>query len=389
MEAEGRSPPYPGRNSSNLAMNIFEIGLSDRLRGGFTVVFSDMLGYKCGNGRPTWSCVVTAAGSDWSVCIYPNGVDEASEGCLSCYLVNESTDAVDAAYTMVLCDERGNGIGRHQTFGSVTFAPRDDPQFLCMNGLSRVCPASARDSLTVRVSLATFGRLTARALDKLPSIEHAEEFARLRGFCFSPLLLTGLMSDFTILARRNDIDIRSDSDSNSNSSEDWVSFSVHKLILSFASPVLKTMIESGMSESASSELRITDADAEVVRQFVYFLYAGCFCEPPDAEPMLALAHRYEIPELQDACETILRRRLTTNNVLHVVGLAELYNTYRLKNAAIAYIARNASTLLQDPSFMSSMSMELCREVMCAMAGVSGCAAQPADADRKFKKQRLT
>jgi hypothetical protein len=197
------------------------------------------------------------------------------------------------------------------------------------------------------------------------------------------------MSDFTILARRNDIDISSDSDSNSNSSEDWVSFSVHKLILSFASPVLKTMIESGMSESASSELRIADANAEVVQQFVYFLYAGCFSEPPDAEPMLALAHRYEIPELQNACETILRRRLTTNNVLHVVGLAELYNTYRLKNAAIAYIARNASTLLQNPSFMSSVSVELCREVMCAMAGVSGCSAQPADADRKFKKQRLT
>jgi hypothetical protein len=175
------------------------------------------------------------------------------------------------------------------------------------------------------------------------------------------------MSDFTIVARHVWDDATSQ-----DTDEDWVSIPVHKLILCYRSEVLMAMLKLGMSESTIGELRITDCDAAVVQDFVLYLYTGRGDPGPHAEPLLVLAHRYEMRELQCLCEHHLQADLTADNALHVLSLADLYHLPELRTAVLIYIGRNPVTLLKS----RKLSPELCLEVMCAMAGVNISEAQP-------------
>jgi hypothetical protein len=89
------------------------------------------------------------------------------------------------------------------------------------------------------------------------------------------MLVSGCFSDFTIIARR------------SSNAEEPVRILVHKLVLSLRSAVLRTVIESGMSENASCEFRITDFDAAVLQECLRFMYADKCDVAPHTEALLA------------------------------------------------------------------------------------------------------
>jgi hypothetical protein len=185
------------------------------------------------------------------------------------------------------------------------------------------------------------------------------------------MLVSGCFSDLTIIARR------------SSNAEEPVRILVHKLVLSLRSAVLRTMIESGMSKSASCELRITDFDAAVVQEFVRFMYADKCDVASHTEALLALAHRYAVPELQHLCEHHLLTNVTANSVLHVLSLADLYSSAELRKSVLTFIVNNAAALLKSRMFLPSLSPELCQEVLCAVVGVELSAALPEDYVDRF------
>jgi hypothetical protein len=341
-------------------MSIYETTFRDGLEGSFTVLFSDMTMCSGDNGRCTSSATVEAAGNLWSVQIFANGSGLQCRGCLSCYVMNESSNPTQVSYSVTVQDGEEAELGRFHSFGVVTFQPKGTASNKDRHGEDRVCGSKRLNRVTVCVCLTAPGSQVNRSLDTLPHILNHKNCASDGSAGFLPLLSSGLMSDFTIVARHVWDDATSQ-----DTDEDWVSIPVHKLILCYRSEVFMTMLESGMSESTIGELRITDCDAAAVQDFVLYLYTGR-CDPgPHAEPLLVLAHRYEMPELQCLCEHQLQADLTAGNALHVLSLADLYHLNQLRDEVIGFIGRNAEVMLKS----RALSLELCREVLCAMSGV--------------------
>ena len=79
------------------------------------------------------------------------------------------------------------------------------------------------------------------------------------------------------------------------------SFHVHKFILAARSPVFRAMLSTDMIESRNGYVTIEDADPEIFRQFLYFVYTGQLDGP--ASPELGIvADKYDVKNLSDICQ---------------------------------------------------------------------------------------
>ncbi len=146
---------------------------------------------------------------------------------------------------------------------------------------------------------------------------------------------------------------------------DETHISAHKLIVSMRSEVFKTMLSVNMSETATNEIVISDFEPVVVSAFVHFLYTDdCDVQVLSAwaGELLKMAHRYEVMGLQLMCETHLSSSLTTACVVDRLFFAELYGAKKLKDSAMAYIAKHKAELIKvDPTFLQRLPVELVHE----------------------------
>jgi hypothetical protein len=362
---------------TNNKMSIIETTIGAKTDGDFTVVFSGLSNYCRDAGEPTGSGVVEAAGHQWRVHIHPGGLSSAS-GNVSCNLANVSNKPALASFSITVKDDEGKQFGPFRSGGSRMFAAKYG-----IHGIPQICQASStRNKLTVFVSVSVYGPRVQTTLNATSSPHISTgptEGSGKPGADLSLLLSTGQMSDFTIA-------VRSDGHNSlqNKAEESWVRIPVHRLVLSIRSPVLKTMLNVGLRESATAELRITDFDVPVVQDFVRFLYTGNCDATPHAEQLLALAHRYQMPDLQRLCEYSLQSGLTPANALDVLALADLYSCSDLRKAVMDYIARNPAALLTQPTFLSGLSLKQSQELLRAIAEADGSAA----ADGSSKKPRL-
>jgi hypothetical protein len=358
------------------AMSVHETTFTGKLSDSFSVLFNEVSSYTCKNGDFTSSAIVESVGSLWSVRIYPSGTDRENSGWLSCFLVNESSSPVTASYSITLKDDRGQGYGPYQSVGVQTFCAVDGEGE--MGGIDKVCVSRRHESIAVDIRVATQGSQVNRRLEKLPAASNNKSCALDGRASLLPLLLSRRLSDFTIVARR-----MGSTAAREETEEEWVNLPVHKLVLSLRSPVLKTMLDSGMAEANGGELRIADCDAAVVQEFVNFLYAGTCTAGGNTGSLFVLAHRYEMPELQRLCEHHLVTGLTAANALEALSLADLYQLAELRKRVLTYIGRNATALLKS----RALSPELCQEVLCALSGVDIGDALQLDTDKKRKRKR--
>ena len=88
-----------------------------------------------------------------------------------------------------------------------------------------------------------------------------------------------------------------------------------------------------------------------------------------AEPLLAIACKYQVPGLETICENHLCASLNVSNVVNVLYLSDLYNAQQLKHRALHSIAHNAKAVVETEGFFHSLNFSLCQEVIRALAGV--------------------
>ena len=81
------------------------------------------------------------------------------------------------------------------------------------------------------------------------------------------------------------------------------SFLAHRAILAARSTHFSNMFESGMVESQSRKVVITDTDIGVFEQFLHFLYTGSVEPFTDFQALLVIADKYQIDSLINLCET--------------------------------------------------------------------------------------
>lgn len=295
-----------------------------------------------------------------------------------------------------------------------------DPKFLARTDLrsasNGIC---VDDKIIIRVELTIYGAL--EQYIRTPNSQLLGTPARRRSILddLSNLLADQTLADVTILCQALvntgnashtashslllpiaedsnnmtvETDLPSDTESNSNAKadEEMSNISIedepamerlpaHKFILSLRSPVFKAMFSGAMNEATSNEVLIPDFDAVVMKEFISFVYTDR-CErsvlEQHAEPLLAIACKYQVPGLETMCENYLCASLSVANVVNVLYLSDLYNAAQLKARALHYIAHNAKAVVETEGFFQSLNYSLCQEVIRALAGVESADGPP-------------
>ena len=150
----------------------------------------------------------------------------------------------------------------------------------------------------------------------------------------------------------------------------------HNSIPSARSSVLPGIFDAQGSEGQSGEVRITDAQAPVMKELLRFMYGG---ECSDgalqvmAEPLLEAADKYAVDALRLQCEAQLQSTLSVENVLQVLVLADAHGTCDgLKDACLEYVGLHKEAVLVSESWtemLKSTNTALVGEVAMAVSGV--------------------
>jgi hypothetical protein len=142
--------------------------------------------------------------------------------------------------------------------------------------------------------------------------------------------------------------------------ESNMSIPVHKCILYLRSAVFRTMLSSGMMESCSNEIIISDFDYEVVKEFINFLYLDT-CDPDvltkHAKSLLAIAHKYDVKGLIQLCENHLIGSLTVDTVMELITLGDKYECFELQKCAVDFIKTNYEQMIQKSKFYQCLTSE--------------------------------
>ena len=116
------------------------------------------------------------------------------------------------------------------------------------------------------------------------------------------------------------------------------------------SAVFKALLAAGMKERKSSRIELKNVKLATGRELLYYLYNGRMKEGQEETDLLgliALADQYDMAGLKSLCAAGLAARVTEDNYLEVMNMAQLHNMPLLKAAAVDYIAANAGRLVQE------------------------------------------
>jgi len=115
----------------------------------------------------------------------------------------------------------------------------------------------------------------------------------------------------------------------------------HKLILGARSPVFHAMLNTDMIESKKGEVKIEDADTDVLKAMIRYMYTvNVDVSFTKFKELIVLADKYQVLELVNFCGNKLVESLSKENVLELGQLAERHNADKLLNKCIKYVLKN-------------------------------------------------
>ena len=127
--------------------------------------------------------------------------------------------------------------------------------------------------------------------------------------------------------------------------------SAHDLILVAASPVLKAMLDSTMTEGSSKRIPVKDSSGSGVRLFVDMLYTSSTRDEPDYKAVLValdLAHRWQVESIVPVLVGILTEMVAVDSFAAIAEAAVLKGLESLQRACRTFAANNSeiTTMLQ-------------------------------------------
>jgi len=130
----------------------------------------------------------------------------------------------------------------------------------------------------------------------------------------------------------------------------------HKIILSARSNYFKAMFNSGMCESESSKITITDFRYSTIESLIKFLYSVKTEINDDLNDLIDLyraADKYQLESLMNIIHQSIRSRITCQNACSI--LSEIYCYPLLEKSCLEFIAQNLSTIYSTPDFRNLLS----------------------------------
>uniref|UniRef100_A0A336LV25 CSON005345 protein n=1 Tax=Culicoides sonorensis TaxID=179676 RepID=A0A336LV25_CULSO len=135
----------------------------------------------------------------------------------------------------------------------------------------------------------------------------------------------------------------------------------HKLLMAVASPVFERMFFGGMFiESKNGEklttVEIKDIEPEVFQTVLRYIYTGDweYHSIKDLFQIFAVAHKYELIDLENAAERIIAENVNIENACQIHDFGITYDKEYMKTNSMNYIQQYTSVVLKSPFFLTSL-----------------------------------
>lgn len=158
---------------------------------------------------------------------------------------------------------------------------------------------------------------------------------------------------------------------------------VQKSILTYKSPVFARMFSGNTLENKSGAVHIIDSTYDAMFALLKYAYTGITKEhlSLDCETsldVLIAAEKYQLEFLKQQIQEIIIDKITNDNVLKCLSVADLNNAGDLKKQAIDHIVLHSQDIIQLPNFKElvksypelscelfhAMSMRIVKSVTC-------------------------
>ncbi|KAF8771522.1 Speckle-type POZ protein like [Argiope bruennichi] len=144
-------------------------------------------------------------------------------------------------------------------------------------------------------------------------------------------------------------------------------FPCHRIILSAASPVFRSMFTNPMKEEASEFVDIPDLEDGIVQRMLPYLYTGTLedLDWESASKLYAAADKYQIIPLKDKCVSFLKTNISVANACEALVLADFHQDNELKRDIQNFILDNSSNIISSNNWSKLMgkNIELAAETM--------------------------
>ncbi|CAG4960663.1 unnamed protein product [Colias eurytheme] len=140
-------------------------------------------------------------------------------------------------------------------------------------------------------------------------------------------------------------------------------FKVHKAVLASRSLVLKAHFEHNTTECITNILE-SPLESEVLREVLTFIYSDRAPRVDEIpEKLLAAADYYQLGRLKSLCEEALHKKLTVNNAIETLQLADLHSAKTLKNLTLEFIKDGQAKLItKTEGWAMVKSVELIKSI---------------------------
>lgn len=124
-------------------------------------------------------------------------------------------------------------------------------------------------------------------------------------------------------------------------------FKVHKSMLTMNSEYFDTMFKSGFKEANDCELEIKEVNPDVFKIILEYIYAQKIPEDLEskAKDILVAADLFCLQPLFDICVQVLCKRVTLENCIDLMILAETYCLKDLKQIAVDLVKNNSKCVI--------------------------------------------
>ncbi|XP_065209103.1 speckle-type POZ protein-like isoform X2 [Planococcus citri] len=118
-------------------------------------------------------------------------------------------------------------------------------------------------------------------------------------------------------------------------------YAVHKAILATRSSVFNAMLRNDMQESQKNLINITDIEQETFEEMLHYIYTGKTKNLDElAFELLPIADKYDLKELRIMCENVVFKKLSTDNAVKILILADMHHAEELKKDTLQFIRDN-------------------------------------------------
>lgn len=137
-------------------------------------------------------------------------------------------------------------------------------------------------------------------------------------------------------------------------------FHAHKNILASRSSVFAAMFRHKMKENMENVVPIKDVRIKVLKEMLHYMYTGSVRDMKmnTAQDLLIVAEKYDIPGLKKITGKVLEKKLTVDNAINILILADSHNAIDLKKSTVDFLAANIKDVMGTKAFKIALNSHL-------------------------------